>query len=81
MDSKKLKHVRTNFLNKESYLSLYATKNEDAIRFQEESFRIQRLDRSFITISTVLSILYLIRDIVIRHRYFRLRPTTISANE
>ena len=38
MDSKKLKHVRANFLNKESYLSLYATKNEDAIRFQEESF-------------------------------------------
>ena len=30
--------MRANFLNKESYLSLYATKNEDAIRFQEESF-------------------------------------------
>lgn len=38
MDLQKLKNVRANFLNKESALSIYATKDEDAIRLEKEYF-------------------------------------------
>lgn len=38
MTSKLLEHIKENFLNKEKYLSEYATKSSDAIRIREENF-------------------------------------------
>lgn len=38
MTSKLLEQIKENFLNKEKYLSQYATKSSDAIRIREENF-------------------------------------------